>query len=143
MSTISISPVSISAGARFKFGGQAYEITSLDVLKNLVLDKWETWVSLTANGNKIMSMPLDQLPFSDVEWLVAVAPKPEEPNDDSKFIVIVGNVIDGVVVHGPFRDTDEAGEYAELELSDEWVIASLIAPVEPREGVSSADHDKA
>ena len=47
------------------------------------------------------------------------------------YIIIVGNVIDGVELYGPFADVEEAQEYAESDRQirhDEWHIVHLIAP---------------
>lgn len=42
------------------------------------------------------------------------------------FIVIAGNVVDGLSHYGPFTDANEAGDWAAEELRDvEWVCAQL------------------
>jgi len=40
------------------------------------------------------------------------------------FIVVIGNVVDGLAFHGPFDTVDEAVNYGE-NCTDEWVTAQL------------------
>ncbi len=47
------------------------------------------------------------------------------------FVIIQGNVIDGLSIHGPFTDAERANEWADSELSGEvWVCAPLYKPEE-------------
>lgn len=42
------------------------------------------------------------------------------------YIVIIGNVVDGLTFFGTFKKIDQAIEYAERELNDvEWAIAPI------------------
>lgn len=45
----------------------------------------------------------------------------------NQFVIIIGNPIDGITIHGPFDDIEEAHEWAE-ENSDEWWCAMLYIP---------------
>jgi hypothetical protein len=45
-------------------------------------------------------------------------------------VVIVGNVIDGVRLVGPFDLCDDAIEWASNNAGDIWVLADLIQPTE-------------
>lgn len=44
------------------------------------------------------------------------------------FIVITGNIMDGMNFYGPFESFEEALEYAEAEIMDAWFVAELIKP---------------
>lgn len=45
------------------------------------------------------------------------------------FIVITGNVIDGLTMFGPFSNAEDANEYGDLECGqDTWVVATLYKP---------------
>ena len=47
------------------------------------------------------------------------------------YVLLVGNVIDGIQIYGPFGGAELAGEYAEqYHKHDEWIISKLIAPEE-------------
>lgn len=65
------------------------------------------------------------------------------------FVVVVGNPVDGISIHGPFDSIDEAHEWAE-ENSNEWWCALLYMPQSsvrrtggwnPSEGVFSPEDD--
>ena len=46
----------------------------------------------------------------------------------TQYVIVVGNVIDGLEIHGPFSDIESASDYAESDQSirdDTWVIAEL------------------
>lgn len=45
------------------------------------------------------------------------------------FVIVAGNVIDGVNLIGPFEDSDEANLYGDAHVRPEWVVATLEAPV--------------
>ena len=49
----------------------------------------------------------------------------------SKFIVVMGDVVDGLRFYGPFSDSDEAGEFAEGERcgNEPWTCAELYDPM--------------
>ena len=59
------------------------------------------------------------------------------PNADEigQYVVITGNVIDGLVFIGPFRSRDKAHEYAVNHCArrTEWYIGEMLAPNQ-REG---------
>ena len=42
------------------------------------------------------------------------------------FVVIAGNVVDGLSHYGPFMDANDAGDWANINLDDEWVCAKLV-----------------
>lgn len=50
-----------------------------------------------------------------------------------RFVIVTGNPIDGVALHGPFDDGNEATEWAEVKLRTEWWNVGLHKP-EPLEG---------
>ncbi len=42
------------------------------------------------------------------------------------YLIIVGNVVNGLTHYGPFDDAEEANEYAKYKFDDEdWVVAAL------------------
>ncbi len=45
------------------------------------------------------------------------------------FVIVAGNVIDGVALIGPFDDGEEANFYGDMHVQAEWVVATLEAPV--------------
>lgn len=48
-----------------------------------------------------------------------------------KYIVIVGNVVDGLTFYGPIEDPDEVTEFTyNFVGKDTWVVATLTAPPE-------------
>jgi hypothetical protein len=47
---------------------------------------------------------------------------------DEKWILVVGNVVDGIVFDGPFDSQDEAHDYGERIRKGEWIIAPLREP---------------
>lgn len=45
------------------------------------------------------------------------------------FVVIAGNVVDGLTFFGPFENQEEANQYAEDQLrKEDWVVALLNRP---------------
>lgn len=40
-------------------------------------------------------------------------------------ILVCGNVVDGLYFKGPFNSREEATQYAERNISDEWILANL------------------
>lgn len=45
------------------------------------------------------------------------------------FVVLVGNPIDGMTIHGPFEDGNEAGDWAQSEFQDDtWWIVEVKKP---------------
>jgi len=44
------------------------------------------------------------------------------------FIVITGNIMDGMKFYGPFESFDNAFEYAEAKILDAWFITELTKP---------------
>lgn len=44
-----------------------------------------------------------------------------------KYIIIFGNVVDGLTFRGPFETSSAAIDYAD-PLAEEWVIAELTPP---------------
>lgn len=49
-----------------------------------------------------------------------------------QFVIVIGNPIDGISIHGPFEDMEDAHEWAENN-SDEWWCAWLREPREPKQ----------
>jgi hypothetical protein len=49
-----------------------------------------------------------------------------------KWIIVKGNVIDGLTFIGPFEERDNAVQYGDFEIhqSDDWCIAELEEPEE-------------
>ena len=46
------------------------------------------------------------------------------------FILLVGNIIDGYTVIGPFEDPEAASDYAEkMYRNDDWLVAALHDPI--------------
>jgi hypothetical protein len=46
-----------------------------------------------------------------------------------QFVIIVGNVVDGLQLYGPFQDASEANEYGDLEFPGaDWIVATLEDP---------------
>lgn len=43
----------------------------------------------------------------------------------SQYVLIVGNIVDGVSVYGPFSDPSSAAEYAEANFSDSWLVSFM------------------
>jgi hypothetical protein len=57
-----------------------------------------------------------------------------------RYILVVGDLVDGVSFIGPFDDSTEATEYAEFTLREPWVVAPLDPKPAPVQGtVSSLD----
>lgn len=53
----------------------------------------------------------------------------KEPEEDKKFVIMVGNIIDGLHLVGPFDDGNDANEHADHEFrKEEWIVASMEAP---------------
>ena len=47
------------------------------------------------------------------------------------FVLVVGNVVDGLEFYGPFETTEEAGEFAGeggVWVDRDWTIAELLNP---------------
>jgi hypothetical protein len=44
------------------------------------------------------------------------------------FVVIEGNIIDGMRIHGPFASAEEANEWADREVKTDWWCAALFNP---------------
>lgn len=68
--------------------------------------------------------------------------------DVERFLVMVGNPVDGVSFYGPFYDGVEAVDWAEAEIGrkDEWNVTSITVPEGARgnglaEGHSVGDQD--
>ena len=47
-------------------------------------------------------------------------------------IIIEGNIFEGFTFHGPFSDFETAIEWAEKNVTVEWLIATLEKPTEPK-----------
>lgn len=45
-----------------------------------------------------------------------------------QFVVIVGNVIDGLTLWGPFDDAGDAGDWANENINDDWTTVHLDKP---------------
>jgi len=44
-----------------------------------------------------------------------------------QFVVVAGNVVDGVRIFGPFDDANTAGDWASFNINDEdWVCTKLL-----------------
>ena len=44
-------------------------------------------------------------------------------------VVVVGNPVDGITIHGPFDDPNTANEWADIHCrGDEWWVVSLVKP---------------
>ncbi len=46
------------------------------------------------------------------------------------YVVIIGNPVDGVTLHGPFGDPEDAAAWAEWHANDNWMLAELKEPKE-------------
>lgn len=47
-----------------------------------------------------------------------------------KYVIVIGNPIDGITIYGPFENMEEAHEWAENN-SDEWWCSYLYEPKAP------------
>lgn len=47
------------------------------------------------------------------------------------FVVVIGNVFDGLDLIGPFDEMDEAQDYGDASRHDEWTAVELVAPPLP------------
>lgn len=45
-----------------------------------------------------------------------------------KYVVAVGNAFDGVKLYGPFDNADEASNWADANVVEEWNIVDLTDP---------------
>ena len=74
-------------------------------------------VSPEPSASNSAQQPAERSPQGD--------PHPKVVNPEQS-VLIVGNVIDGLTLYGPFDDANDAGEYADaMRIDDTWVVAPM------------------
>jgi hypothetical protein len=49
-------------------------------------------------------------------------------NKYPKYVVVVGNPFDGMAIHGPFDEIEDANQYGEYTNEDYWWVLELVTP---------------